>query len=206
MGGMRKRVNPYDINTLNVFVRTESECKDCPFVYKRRVWGEGNYVGKLIICGEAPGADEDKKGRPFVGRSGKALDNMLDKVGIDRRFAWVTNIISCRPPENNFNDPQSVMARAKCYTGLEQELSFLSNLNNQNGFKVIATLGLNATRSFGISGSMSEIRGKEYECRGYTVVPTYHPSYIIRSHSQEVTDKWESDWNTIKNIVLLKTV
>ena len=205
---MRKRINPYNQNLLKVFVRSESLCEECPFRGNKRVWGEGEYFGNIIICGEAPGADEDKQGRPFVGRAGKELDKALREVEIPRRNNWITNVLSCRPPENNFNHSSSVVARNKCYSGFQQEFNFLKSGGKDefSGFKVIAVLGLNASRYFGIMGSMKEIHGKEFDWCGYKVIPTYHPSYIIRSHSKEIRDSWIKDLTTIRDTALLESV
>lgn len=161
------------------YVRQSVKCDDCPLNYRNKVWGEGNCKGNngLIFLGEAPGANEDKHGRPFVGRAGKILNKALKEVGIHRFRSWVTNVINCQPPQNNFQATDTKIALKKhCAEGLYEELDFLYN----KGFRIIVPLGRNACGAFDINGKMGDIRGNIYNFNKYTIIPTYHPSYIAR--------------------------
>jgi len=158
------------------FIRKESECNFCPFKRQNKVWGEGAYGGRIIFMGEAPGKDEDRLKRPFVGRAGQALNKMLAEVGIKRNIQWVTNRISCRPPNNNFFHPDSIKAVRYCKKGLYNELKFLK----EKGYTIVVPFGDNALKAFGLNG-IGKYKEKilQDDDFGYTIFPLYHPSYIV---------------------------
>lgn len=136
------------------------------------VCGEGNANAKIVFIGEAPGRDEDIQGRPFVGRSGQLLTRALKSVGLNREDVYITNIVKCRPPNNRKPIPTEV---AFFKPILLNELKIIRP-------KVICTLGSSALESL-ISEpfSMTKIRGKPQLFEGITLVPTFHPAYILRN-------------------------
>lgn len=156
-------------------VRNElGNCQRCRLGKDRKnlVYGVGSPTAPLVLVGEAPGEMEDKLGEPFVGRSGQLLTRMLDAIGLQRDDVYICNVIKCRPPQNR--DP------------LADEIStcspFLFRQLEAIGPKVIMTLGRYAAMNvLGREGSLGELRGQVGSVRGLPVVPTYHPSYLLRT-------------------------
>lgn len=151
-------------------------CPKCRLAQTRTnvVWADGNLDSELLFIGEAPGHHEDKQGIPFVGAAGQLLDKLLGEIGLDRSKAAIVNVIKCRPPGNR--DPQQDEIDA-CRPWLEAQLAHMKPT-------VIVTLGNFATRfileqQIGITRA----RGKKYEVRGATVIPTFHPAAALRGGS-----------------------
>ena len=153
------------------------ECKKCDLYRTRNnlVFGEGNPGSKLVFIGEAPGREEDREGRPFVGEAGKLLTRLIKGIGLERSAVYITNIIKCRPPENRDPLPEEI---EKCRGYLLHQLEIIKP-------KLLCTLGRHSTYSLlGISGPFGNIRGKVYEYKGISetslkVVPTYHPAALL---------------------------
>jgi uracil-DNA glycosylase len=155
-------------------------CGLCPAAINP-VFGEGNPQAAIMFIGEAPGADEDATGRPFVGAAGKLLDKIIEAMGMRREDVYITNIVRCRPPENRKPTPEEMMA---CESFVFREIQFIKP-------KVIVTLG--ATPLFSllrIKEGITKIRGHFYDYQGIAVMPTFHPAYLLRvpTHKREV---WE---------------
>lgn len=152
-------------------------CVACPELAATRtsvVVGDTPPRARLLVLGEAPGADEDRLGRPFVGRSGKLLDALLSEAGVERRHVAVLNTIKCRPPGNR------VPTRAeteRCRHWTEGQLNLLDPA-------VTVTLGLSATRWLLATATLSAVRGKAHHVGGRTVLPTYHPAAALRGGPQ----------------------
>ncbi len=153
-------------------------CKLCPLSEKRTnvVFGDGAQNAKIMFIGEAPGADEDMQGLPFVGRAGKLLDQILQEINWDRKNIYITNIVKCRPPENRPPLPYEI---SKCSKYLRFQIEYIKP-------KLIVLLGAVSAQS--ILGtyipnikSMKEIRGNLCEFNGLKYLPTYHPAYILRN-------------------------
>lgn len=152
-----------------------TNCKKCS-LYKTRknpVPGEGFLKAKIMLIGEAPGAQEDKNGYPFCGKAGKILDELLDSVGIKRKKIYITNILKCRPPQNRGPEKNEIEA---CVSYLEKQIEII-----QPG--VICTLGNYSTayilKKYGLEGKIrgiSLIHGKIFEPNGLKVIPFYHPA------------------------------
>lgn len=151
-------------------------CTMCPLGTLGRtnvVFGEGNPDAQLMFIGEGPGADEDAQGRPFVGRSGKLLTQTLHKAGIDRATIFITNIVKCRPPGNRLPT--------------EEESTTCKNLLLIKQIKIIrpqiiCTLGSLALQSLvGSNYKITQTRGKLINTDLATIIPTYHPAYILRN-------------------------
>lgn len=161
------------------------KCLACPLGKLGRtnvVFGDGNPDAQLMIIGEAPGADEDKQGLPFVGRSGKLLTKILTSLGIDRKEIFITNSVKCRPPENRKPTP---LESKTCKDIL------LTNQINIIKPKVICTLGATAIEALLEKPiKMYEVRGEPLVLNSIIVIPTYHPSYILRApHKAEILKK-----------------
>jgi uracil-DNA glycosylase family 4 len=149
-------------------------CKKCPLSQGRKnaVPGEGNLGTELVFVGEAPGRDEDIQGRPFVGRAGQLLTKIIHAMKFKREEVYITNIVKCRPPENRNPQKQEI---EMCQDYLREQLEMIKP-------RVIVTLGKVATDSFVQSKlGMTAIRGHFYEYNNIKVMPTFHPSYIIRN-------------------------
>ena len=135
------------------------------------VWAAGNLDSDLLFIGEAPGFHEDRLGEPFVGAAGQLLDTLLGEIGLDRTRAAIVNVIKCRPPGNRDPLPDEIES---CRPYLDAQIAHMRP-------KVIVTLGNFATR-FLIEQpiGISRARGRSYERRGATVVPTFHPAAALR--------------------------
>ncbi|MEZ5117305.1 MAG: uracil-DNA glycosylase [Candidatus Nanopelagicales bacterium] len=145
-------------------VRTHAVPGDLPDPY------DGGPV-PLLLVGEAPGADEDALGRPFVGRSGRLLDQLLDEAGLDRTGVAVANVLKCRPPGNRAPRARELAA---CRPWLHRQLALLQP-------RVVVTLGGSATTwFFGRGARLTTLRGRPHEVDGRTVFATYHPSAALR--------------------------
>jgi DNA polymerase len=153
------------------------------------VFGEGDPCARLMFVGEAPGAEEDKAGRPFVGRSGQLLNKMIIAMGLSREQVYIGNVLKTRPPDNA--TPTSDEIRL-CAPYLFEQIGIIDP-------EVIVTLGLPATRALLDSvDSMSRLRGRWAEFRaptgrGIPVMPTYHPAFLLRSYTPENRGKVWSD-------------
>lgn len=139
------------------------------------VFGVGNPNADLMFVGEGPGREEDLKGEPFVGRSGQLLDRLLlEELGITRQRVYIANVVKCRPPGNRDPLPEEIAA---CRPWLEQQIDLIAP-------RVIVTLGNFATRLLlGTTDGIKSLRGRSYPYRKAMVVPTYHPSFILRAGS-----------------------
>lgn len=155
---------------MNKAIVTCEKCRLCKD-RKHAVPGEGNINARIIFVGEAPGADEDTQGRPFVGRSGQFLSELMSKIGLDRRNVWIGNVIKCRPPENR--DPMFDEVRA-CTPYLEKQIEMINP-------KVIVTLGRFALEYFIPKARISEAHGTPYRVKNRIVFPLYHPAAALRN-------------------------
>ena len=163
------RVSPFE-----GLINEVRECKKCE-LHKNRtnaVFGKGPIDAKIMIIGEAPGREEDRKGLPFVGVAGKELDNMLSAAGIDTSDVFITNVVKCRPPGNR--NPQSYEIM-KCNPYLVKQIQVIRP-------KAIILLG-NIALSLvtGVVSGITKMRGKTYEYMSYPAIPTFHPAYIVRN-------------------------
>jgi uracil-DNA glycosylase len=152
------------------------KCTQCPLGFlgrKNVVFGEGNPDAKLMFIGEGPGNEEDIQGRPFVGRSGQLLTKILELIGLQRTDIFITNIVKCRPPNNRKPLPQE----SRVCKNL-----FLINQIRIIKPKTICTLGASALEGLLEEKlSITKFRGIPLTILETTVVPTYHPAYILRN-------------------------
>ena len=160
-------------------------CQQCSLfpVFGYRVFGEGNINADLIFIGESPGEEEQKTGRPFVGKSGKLLDKMIINMGLKREDIYIANIIKCRPPDNRKPTEEEINC---CLPFLKMQLMLLGNGKAVN--KILITLGATATDALlGPGPTISKRRGKIHNKiiseTNFTIIPTFHPSYLLRNPS-----------------------
>jgi DNA polymerase len=164
-------------NTLEKLQKQALECHLCQLSKSRTnvVFGEGNTNAEIMFVGEAPGSNEDSTGKPFVGRSGELLTKMIEKVLlIHREDVYITNIVKCRPRDNA--EPTPTEAHT-CQPYLLKQIELIQP-------KFIVALG--ATAYHYLSGdetNISKVRGTIHKQDGYTLIPTYHPSYLLRNPS-----------------------
>ena len=160
--------------------REASACTRCPLSRGRTnvVFGVGDPTADLMFVGEGPGAQEDLQGEPFVGRSGKLLDQlMLEELGLTRDRCYVCNTIKCRPPGNRDPLPAEI---ATCRPWLEAQLDIVDP-------KVVVTLGNFATKLLlDTNQGITRVRGRSYPFRRGHLVPTYHPAAVLRSGGESV--------------------
>jgi DNA polymerase len=158
-----------------------TRCKLHTLGRRQVVFGVGSPTAELMFVGEAPGADEDLQGVPFVGRAGQLLTKMIEGMGFRRDDVYIANVIKCRPPENRNPDPDEV---ATCEPFLFRQIASIQP-------KVIVALGSFAAKTLLKTQSpISRLRGRVYEYHGARLVPTFHPSYLLRSPGQK-REAWE---------------
>jgi len=164
-------------NTLEKLQKQAIECHLCLLSKSRTnvVFGEGDLNADLMFIGEAPGATEDKLGKPFVGRSGELLTKMIENVlHIKRDEVYITNIVKCRPTDNR--EPSSTEAHT-CQPFLLKQIELIKP-------KIIIALGATAYHYLtGDETNISKVRGTIHKQNEYTLIPTYHPSYLLRNPS-----------------------
>jgi uracil-DNA glycosylase family 4 len=162
-----------------------SVCSKCVLHQGRTqtVFGSGNENAKWMLIGEAPGAEEDKQGLPFVGRAGQLLTSMLKAIGLQREQVFIANILKCRPPENRDPRPEEVLA---CEGYLKQQIEYIKPT-------IILALGRIAAQNLlKIDTPIGKMRGNLYEYPGLKipVMVTYHPAYLLRS-PKEKQKSWQ---------------
>lgn len=160
-----------------------AECQACGLHESRvnTVFGVGDHNADLMIIGEAPGAEEDRQGEPFVGRAGQLLNAMLHAIQLDRKQVFIANILKCRPPDNR--DPR-VDEALKCEPYLQRQVALVKP-------KVILAVGRVAAQNLLKSDeAVGRMRGREQHFNGIPVVVSYHPAYLLRS-PQEKAKSWQ---------------
>ncbi len=156
-------------------VRAElGDCRRCVLAGARKnlVFGEGNPRADLVFVGEAPGADEDAQGRPFVGRAGQLLTRIIEAMKLRRSDVYICNILKCRPPGNRNPAPAEIEA---CEPFLRKQLEAI-------GPRVICALGTFAAKTLLKTESpITVLRGRFHDYQGIRLMPTYHPAYLLRN-------------------------
>jgi DNA polymerase len=177
----RDDLPPLDWDALRQAVLT---CTRCPLheTRGRGVFGVGDTQADWLIIGEAPGAEEDRLGEPFVGQAGKLLDAMLAAIGQKRGSnVYIANVLKSRPPGNRDPKPDEVAA---CIPYLERQIDLIRP-------KIILALGRFAAQSLLLTEtSISRLRGRVHEYRGVPMVVTYHPAYLLRNPADKART-WE---------------
>lgn len=170
-----------DLAAIAAAVASCRACKLCS-TRTKTVPGEGAAAPELVFVGEGPGADEDASGRPFVGAAGQLLGKMIGAMGFRREDVFICNVVKCRPPGNRNPEPDEVAA---CMPYLEAQLAALKP-------KVVCTLGnvpLKALMGPQTPG-ITSMRGKRLDWRGMILIPTFHPSYLLRN-AEAKKPAWE---------------
>lgn len=169
-------------------------CRRCPLARLRTnaVPGEGNRRAELMFIGEAPGADEDAQGRPFVGRAGKLLRRIIAAMKFREDEVYITNLVKCRPPDNRNPGRDEVEA---CHPFLTEQIRLIRP-------RVIVTLGKVPTDFFVPSRlGISALRGTFVEHAGIPVMPTFHPSYLVRNEGNKAIKKLV--WDDMQRVMAL---
>lgn len=173
------------IERLRAAAERAEACRACPLGDQRNrlVYGDGDPEAEIVFVGEAPGAEEDAQGIPFVGRAGQLLEKMLAAIGFTREEVFICNTLKCRPPGNR--DPEASEKKA-CEPFLVEQLEILRP-------KILIALGAHAARYLcGVNQPMGKLRGRWYRYRGVPLIATYHPSYLLRPNGQRQKPKsWE---------------
>jgi DNA polymerase len=168
------------------------DCTRCKLHTGRHqiVFGVGNPHAELMFVGEAPGADEDEQGIPFVGRAGQLLTKIIEAIDLRREDVYIANVIKCRPPGNRNPEPDEV---STCEPFLFRQIDTIKP-------KVIVALGTHAAHTLlKTDAPISRIRGKQHDYRGAILIPTFHPAYLLRSPDRK-RDVWE-DMKLVKSLL-----
>jgi DNA polymerase len=167
-----------------------SRCKLHTLGRRQVVFGVGNPKAALMFVGEAPGADEDIQGEPFVGRAGQLLTKIIEAIGLRRDDVYIANVIKCRPPGNRNPEPDEV---EQCEPFLFRQIDLIKPT-------VIVALGKFAAQSLlRTTEPITRIRGREYQYRDAILMPTYHPAYLLRNPASK-REVWE-DMKRVKAIL-----
>jgi len=171
------------------------DCTRCPLHKQGRkqiVFGVGNPKAELMFIGEAPGADEDQQGEPFVGRAGQLLNNMIKAMGLRREDVYIANIIKCRPPGNRTPEREECET---CSPFLMRQIAVIQP-------KAIVALGAVAAKTLlAINAPMSDLRGRWYDFRGTRLAVTYHPAFLLRDPRQK-KETWKDLQMVMKDLGL----
>ena len=179
------------INTTNLLDYYESikDCLDCSLGYTRKnfVFGIGNPNAEIVFIGEAPGEQEDLKGLPFVGKSGKLLDKILSAINLDRNDVYILNILKCRPPENRNPSSEEIN---KCEKYLKKQLKIIKP-------RVIVALGRIAAQTLlNCNSTLADLRNKTHKYENIDLLVTFHPAALLRNPNLK-KDAWE-DFKSLK--------
>jgi uracil-DNA glycosylase family 4 len=167
-----------------------TRCKLHTLGRKQIVFGVGNPQADLMFVGEAPGADEDEQGIPFVGRAGQLLTKIIEAIDLRRDDVYIANIIKCRPPQNRNPEPDEV---ASCEPFLFRQVDVIEP-------KVIVALGKYAAQTLLRTDSpISRLRGRVFDYRGAKLIPTFHPAYLLRNPSSK-REVWE-DMKLVRSLL-----
>ncbi len=170
---------------LELLAEQVSTCSRCPALMSTRtqtVFGQGSPGAELCFLGEAPGADEDAQGLPFVGAAGQLLNRILAACGLKREEVYIMNILRCRPPGNRTPQPDEA---ANCREYLEKQIELV-------GPKFICAMGLCAAQNLlGTAQSLARLRGRFHDYHGIQVLCTYHPAYLLPHRSPDKKQELE---------------
>jgi uracil-DNA glycosylase family 4 len=165
-------------------------CKLHTLGRKQVVFGVGNPDAQLMFVGEAPGADEDEQGEPFVGKAGQLLTKIIEAIELKRSDVYIANVIKCRPPGNRNPEPDEVET---CEPFLFRQIDVIKP-------KVIVTLGKFATQSLlRTDEAISRLRGRVFDYRGAKLIPTFHPAYLLRNPGSK-REVWE-DMKLVRSLL-----
>lgn len=170
-------------DSFDVLAREVAGCQTCSLSKTRKnvVLGDGNTAAQIVFVGEAPGADEDEQGLPFVGRAGQLLTDIIKAMGLERKDVYICNILKCRPPGNRNPLPDEIRS---CESFLKRQLQIISP-------QIICALGSFAAKTLlETETPISALRGRFHAYEGIRLMPTYHPAYLLRNPSAK-KQVWE---------------
>ena len=182
--------------TLDKIRKDLGDCQRCKLAKTRKnlVFGVGNPQARLVFVGEGPGADEDAKGEPFVGAAGQVLNRIISAMGLKREEVYICNVVKCRPPGNR--DPESDEI-ATCSPFLLRQLQSVNP-------EVIVALGKPASHTLlGTKEPISKLRGKFRDFHGIPLMPTYHPSYLLRKQGEGSMESFWEVWDDMAQVLRL---
>jgi uracil-DNA glycosylase family 4 len=163
---------PTELAALEARAKACTKCKELSRCRKSVVFGIGSATAEIMFIGEAPGADEDAQGIPFVGRAGQLLTKIIEAMGSRREDVYIANIIKCRPPQNRTPEPDEV---ANCLPYVLSQIELIQP-------KVIVALGATALRALlDVHLGITKMRGHWYMFRDIPIMPTFHPAYLLRN-------------------------
>jgi DNA polymerase len=194
-GAMSDQLNAADKHeTLEQIRKNLGACQRCKLGATRKnlVFGAGNPKARLVFVGEGPGADEDAQGEPFVGDAGKMLNRIIAAMELKREDVYICNVVKCRPPQNRSPELDEV---STCSPFLLRQLQAIRP-------EVIVALGSSAAQSLlQTKVPISKLRGKFHDFHGMPLMPTYHPSYLLRSGGN--SDSFWSVWDDMTQVLQL---
>ena len=155
-----------------------AHCTRCALCHSRKqtVFGTGDPVARLVFVGEAPGFEEDRQGEPFVGKAGQLLNDIIKAMGLRREQVYIANIVKCRPPGNRVPDAAEI---GSCADYLGRQIEILSP-------EVLVALGTVAVKALlGSEAGITRLRGRFHSYRGFPLMPTYHPAYLLRNPAEK---------------------
>ncbi|MBC7795487.1 MAG: uracil-DNA glycosylase [Pyrinomonadaceae bacterium] len=165
-------------------IRNEiGDCIRCPLATGRTqiVHSEGNLKARVMFVGEAPGADEDAQGHPFIGRAGQLLTKIIEAIGLKREEVFIGNINRCRPPQNR---TPTIQEARTCRPYLWREIAVVRP-------EIVVVMGNTATQNLlDTKEGITKIRGRFKDFQGVKVMPTFHPAYLLRDPSKK-RETWE---------------
>jgi DNA polymerase len=179
-----KEPDPYTVAELEKIASEVNQCRKCDLgsLRSNAVPGEGSAGARIMFVGEAPGADEDAQGRPFVGRAGQLLDKIIAACGLKRSDVWIGNILKCRPPENRDPRPEEIIS---CLPYIQRQIELINP-------DIIVALGAHAARTLlNTNKSIGELRGQFLEYYAgigrppIKLMATYHTAYLLRNYTPE---------------------
>jgi DNA polymerase len=193
--GLVKALNSSKEEMLKKVHNEMAGCQLCPLgkTRKKLVFGAGNPDARIVFVGEAPGADEDEQGLPFVGRAGQLLTDIIVKgMKLERKNVYICNILKCRPPNNRNPLPEEIN---KCEPFLKRQLQIISP-------EIICALGTFAAKTLLKTDiPISALRGRFHVYEGIKLMPTYHPAYLLRNPSAK-KQVWEDVQMIMKEVKL----
>ncbi len=183
---------PKMLELLSEKVANCTKCQELTETRTQTVFGEGNYEAQLMFIGECPGAEEDRMGRPFVGKAGKLLDNIIKAMNIKREDVFIANILKCHPPNNRVTSQEA----NNCEGFLKLQIKIIQP-------KVIICLGYTAAHHLlKIDTPISRLRGIWKEYNSIPVMPTFHPSYLLRfDNPDEAREAKSLVWQDMKQVL-----
>ena len=171
---------------LSTRVKACTQCAELARGRKNVVFGVGNVHAELMFVGEAPGADEDEQGEPFVGRAGQLLTKIIEAMGYQRADIYIANVLKCRPPQNRTPLPEEMN---NCRPYLLEQIDLIQP-------KVIVALGATAVRALlDVQIGITKMRGNWYTFHNTPIMPTFHPAYLLRNPPAK-REVWE-DMKTV---------